>query len=65
MTFMELSRLEAEFSVDHALLERLNPAWVFYEWNLHFDNEYDIDMSSKNYDETGYGLDLNLVTISH
>ena len=32
--------------------------------NLHFDYEYqEIDMSSDNYEDSGYGLDLDLLTI--
>lgn len=29
------------------------------------DDEYDIHMSSKTYEERGYGLDLDLPTISY
>ena len=32
---------------------------------IHFDNEYNIYMSSKNYEESGYGLDLDMQTISY
>ena len=31
---------------------------------IHFDNEQDIHMSSINYEESGYGLDLDVPTIS-
>jgi hypothetical protein len=31
--------------------------------NLHFDNELDIYMSSKNFKDSGHGLDLDLLTI--
>jgi hypothetical protein len=31
--------------------------------NLHFDNEYDVHMSSKNYEASGYGLDLDSLAI--
>ena len=38
--------------------------WTFNEHkNLHLDNKYDVHMSSKNYEESGYGLDLDLLTI--
>ena len=33
--------------------------------NLHFDNERDIHMSSKNDDENGYGQDLDFLIISY
>ena len=29
--------------------------------NLHFDNEENVDMSSQNYEESDYGLDLHLI----
>lgn len=32
--------------------------------NVHFDDELGIHMSSKNYDENGYGHSLNLSIIS-
>jgi hypothetical protein len=32
--------------------------------NFHFDSEQDIHTSSKDYDESGYGLNLDLLTIS-
>ncbi len=31
----------------------------------HFDDEYDIDMSSKTYEESGYNFNLDLLTISY
>ena len=31
---------------------------ISWAWDLHFDNEYDIHMSSKNYEESGYNLGL-------
>ena len=31
--------------------------------NLHFDNEQDIQMNSNKYEESDYGLDLDLLTI--
>ena len=31
--------------------------------NPHFNNEYNTHMNSKNHEESGYGLDLDLVTI--
>ena len=31
--------------------------------NLHFDNDWDIHMSSANYGGVGYGLNLDLLTI--
>ena len=36
------------------------------QWHviLYFDNEQAIHMSSKNHEESGYGLDLDLPTIS-
>ena len=41
------------------------PIWPFNEHkNLHFDNEYDVHMSSKNYEESGYGLNLDSLAIS-
>ena len=44
---------------------RWSHIWVLNEHkNLHFDNELDISMSSKNYEESGYGLELELLTIS-
>ena len=33
--------------------------------NLHFDNESYIYMSSKNYEESGYFLDLDAITVSY
>ena len=30
----------------------------------HIDNEQDVHMSSENYEENGYGLDLDLLIIS-
>ena len=30
--------------------------------NLHFNNEQNIHMCSKNYEESGYGLDLDALT---
>ena len=30
--------------------------------NLHFGNEHNIHMSSNNYEESGYDLDLDLLT---
>ena len=33
--------------------------------NLHFDMKQDIHTSSKNYEESGYGLSLDLLTISY
>ena len=40
------------------------PLWTFHEHeNLHFDNEEDVHMSSKNTKESGYGLNLHLLTI--
>ena len=40
------------------------PIWPFDEHkNPHFDNEYDIHMSSENYEEGGYSLNLDLQTI--
>ena len=32
---------------------------------LHFDNEQGIHTSSKNYEESGHGLNLDLLTISY
>ena len=32
---------------------------------LHFDNEYDFHMNSKSYEESGYDLDMDLLTILH
>ena len=44
----------------------VGPIWPFNKHkNLHFDNAHDIHMSSKNYGESGYSLDLDLLTISH
>ena len=38
--------------------------WPFNEHeNLQSDNEEDIHMSSKNYEESGYGLDVDMLTI--
>ena len=31
--------------------------------NFHFDNDWDIHMSSANYGGVGYGLNLDLLTI--
>ena len=31
--------------------------------NPHFDNEWDIHMNSKHYEESGYNLNLDLLTI--
>ena len=31
---------------------------------LHFDNDYDVHMSSKTYEESGHGVDLDLLTVS-
>ena len=40
--------------------------WPFDEYeNLHFDNEYDIHMSSKNYEDSGYDLNLDFLTMSY
>ena len=33
--------------------------------NLHFDNEYDIHMSSKNHEANGYRHNLDLLIILH
>lgn len=33
--------------------------------NLHFDNEYDNHTSSETYEESGYALNLELLTISY
>ena len=42
------------------------PIWPFNEHkNLHFDNEEDIHVSSKNYEESGYSLNLDLLAISY
>ena len=42
------------------------PIWPFNEHkNLHFDNEKDMYMSSKDYEESGYGLKLDWLTISY
>ena len=40
--------------------------WPFDEHNnLHLDKQIDIHMSSKNYEESGNDLDLDLLTISY
>ena len=40
------------------------PIWPFNEHeNLHFDDEWDIHMSSEKYEESGYSLNLDLLTI--
>ena len=40
------------------------PIWLVNEHeNLHFDNEQGIHMNSKTYEESGYGLNLDLLTI--
>ena len=40
--------------------------WPFNEHeNLHFDHEKDINMSSRSYEESGYSLDLDLLTSSY
>ena len=40
------------------------PTWPLNEHaNLHFDNECDIHMSSQNYEDSGHGLHLDLLTI--
>ena len=42
------------------------PTWPFHEHkNLHFDNEWDIHMSSENHEESNYGLNLDLLSISY
>jgi hypothetical protein len=52
-------------SIVDIALKGLNEHFIEHE-NLHFDNEEDIHMSSKNYEESGYDLDLGLlVTISY
>jgi hypothetical protein len=33
--------------------------------NFHFNNEQDIHMSSKNYENNGYGLDSDLLNTSY
>ena len=38
------------------------PIWPSNE-TLHLDNEQDIHMSSENYEGSGYGLDLDLLTM--
>ena len=38
---------------------------IYKSENLHFDNEHDIQSSSENYEENGYGHDLNVLIISH
>ena len=41
------------------------PTWPFIEHeNLHFDNIYNVHISSKNYEESNYNLGLDLLTIS-
>ena len=52
--------------LDYMLLFRLNrDLRVHFDdhKNLHLDHEQDIRMSSRNYEESGYGLALDLVTI--
>ena len=40
------------------------PIWPFNAHeNLHFDNEQDIHTSSEMYEESGYGLNLDMLTI--
>ena len=39
---------------------RWNYATFINTENLHFDNEQEIHMSSENYEESGYRLDLDL-----
>ena len=40
------------------------PIWSFNEHkDFHFDNAYDIHMSSKNNEESGCGLHLDLLSI--
>ena len=42
------------------------PVWPLNEHeNLHFENEYDIHLSSKNYEATGYRRNLDFLIISH
>ena len=45
-------------------LELPKRVWSFIEHkNLHFDNAQDIYVSSKDYEESKHGFDLNLLTI--
>ena len=37
---------------------------IYWAWESTFHIELDIHMSSENYGESGYGLDLDLLTIS-
>ena len=42
------------------------PIWPFNEHdNLYLDDDWDIHVSSKIYEESGYGLNFDLITISH
>ena len=42
------------------------PIWPYNEYkNLHFDNEQDTHTSSEIYEEIGYSLDLDLLTIPY
>ena len=55
----------SKLNSQHNLKGRRGGVWPFKEYeNLHDDIKLDIHTSSKNYGESGYGLDLDLLTIS-